>query len=117
MSVSADLQAVDRLVDQLQDAAGDLVDQLDRPAGIVADQLVAAAQPVTPHDRGLLVQTVRASVVAGDPILVAGGTGVDYAGYVHARQPWLADTITRQTDEAVDTYTAYLADVVGTIEG
>lgn len=116
MSLTADLHEVDRLVGDLDDVAGRLVD-VDQPAGIIADDLVAAAQPVTPYDRGNLVKTVRATVVAGDVILVAGGTGVDYAGPVHARQPWLADTVTRQLDQAVDTLTDHLTDIVGTIEG
>lgn len=115
MTVSADTSDVDQLADQLVAVAGDLVDRVDQAAGVVADDLVAAAQPVTPRDRGNLVKTVRAAVVAGDVILVAGGAGVDYAGFVHARQPWLADTIQRQADQAVDTITTELTDLVGTI--
>lgn len=114
MSLSADLEGVDRLVDTLERAAGDLVDLDLRP---IAGDLVVAALPRTRVDRGWLRDTVRASVVDDAVVLEAGGGAVDYAGIVHAYDPWLSDTIAAQSDQVVDQVVDQVDNIIATIQG
>lgn len=114
MSLTADVEGVDRLADTLAAASAELLDLNLTPLGTA---LVDAALPRTPRRTGKLAQTVRASVVDQTVTLTAGAAGVDYATYVHAANPWLAKTITDQTDRAADLVTTQVVDVVGTIQG
>lgn len=115
MSLTASVEGVDRLVDTLDDAGRRLVDLA--PPDQAGDVLVAAAIPTTPRDKGLLVQTVQATVVDQDLILTAGGGVVDYAAIVHADRPWLADTIRDQADRITDLVLDDVVDITHTIQG
>lgn len=115
MSLSADVEGVDRLVGTLDAAAAALVDIDLHPIG---RDLVAAAIPRTRVRSGRLVDTVRAAIVDDTVVLEAGGIdGVDYAGYVHALDPWLAETVAAETDHVVDQVTDQVVDITDTITG
>jgi hypothetical protein len=115
VSLTASVEGADRLVATLDDAATALTGL--QPAPQAADVLVATAVPITPRDKGDLVQTVAATVVDQDLVLTAGGGVVDYAAIVHATRPWLADTIRDRTDQVIDTVDNQVTDIVTTIEG
>ena len=114
MSIAASVEGVDRLVDTLE-AAADAVAVLDLDP--IAADLEVAALPRTRVDRGWLRDTVRASVVDDAVILEAGGGPVDYAGIVHAYDPWLTETLTAQTDRVVDLVVVEVVDAVDLIQG
>lgn len=114
MSITADLEGVDRLVATLEAAADDLVSLDLQP---IAVDLQAAAVPRTRVRSGRLRDTVRASVVDDDVILEAGSPDVDYAGIVHAYDPWLADTVLAEETQVVDLLEQQVDDIVSTIEG
>jgi hypothetical protein len=114
VSVTASVEGVDRLVGTLEAAAGDLVDLDLSP---VAVDLAAAAVPRTRVDRGWLRDTVRASVVDDAVVLEAGGGPVDYAGIVHAYDPWLAETITAEETRVVDQVTDQVVDIIESVQG
>lgn len=115
MSLTASVEGVDRLVGTLDDAAGLLVDLAPPPQA--GDVLVAAARPRTPYDRGFLVDTVQAGVVDQAVVLSAGTRDVYYAAIVHARRPWLADTIADQADTITQLVVDQVDDVIDTITG
>jgi hypothetical protein len=112
MSIVATFEGVDRLVDTLEAAADALVDLDLNPLAV---DLETAALPRTRVDRGWLRDTVRASVVDDAVILEAGGGAVDYAGIVHAYDPWLAEAI--EATPVVDQVTDQVVDIVETIHG
>lgn len=68
-------------------------------------------------DRGWLRDTVRASVVDDAVVLEAGGGPVDYAGFVHAYDPWLSETLTATETTVVDQVTDQVDDIAATIHG
>ena len=114
MSLTASLEGVDRLVGTLE-AAADAVVSLDLDP--IATDLETAALPRTRVDRGWLRDTVRASVVDDSVVLEAGGGRVDYAGIVHAYDPWLAETVSTEASRVTDQVTDQVVDIVETIEG
>lgn len=112
MSVTATFEGVDRFVDTLEAAGRALVDlDLDPLAG----DLQTTAIPRTRVRSGRLRDTVRASVVDDDVILEAGGGDVDYAGIVHAYDPWLSESIA--ATPVVDLVVDQVAGIVSTIQG
>lgn len=112
MSLSASIEGVDQLVDTLEAAAAQLVDLDLHP---LAADLQSAAVPRTRVDRGWLRDTVRATVVDDGVILEAGSDRVDYAGIVHAYDPWLAETI--DAVPVVDQVVDQVVDITDTIHG
>ena len=115
MSLTASVEGVDRLAATLTDAASDLVRLAPSPQA--GDKLVSAALPRTPVRIGRLRRTVRAFVVDQQLVLTAGGGAVDYAAIIHARRPWLADTLAEQADEVVDTVADQVTHIIDTIQG
>lgn len=102
MSPPAEVEGLGQMLQTL-DAAADAIQDLDLDpvGGIVA----GAARKAAPRRTGALAATVQAQVVGGIVHVTAGGPGVDYARPVHARNPWIARTITEQQTELLDTLT------------
>lgn len=103
-----------RLGATLQDAAHDLAD-LDSTAGDRAGELLeTAAGQAAPRRTGKLAGDHHHVVIAGQ---VTVTNAADYAPIVHARNPWLARTLDRHTEEVLNLYAAAVADAVAQIEG
>lgn len=102
------------LVSSLDDAAGVLVDlaQVNRDAG--ADVIGAADIPVR---TGALAATARVEADAIGFALVAGSESVDYAGTVHARDPFFTDALTAHEAEVVDRYADHIDTTIDQIHG
>lgn len=113
MSLTASVEGVGRLVATLDDA-GRRLQQLAPPGG---DALVEAALPRTPRRTGRLAGTVRSFVVDQQLVLSAGGGEVYYAALVHARRPWLADTVRDQAETVTDLVVDQVNHIIDTIQG
>lgn len=96
---------VAQIVDALDDLRGVLVDLTpanEAAAAIVLPIAVAQAPRLT----GRLAASLR-SVVAADSYAIVSDER--YAPYVHARQPWIADTVTAAEADQVRALDAYIA--------
>lgn len=103
-----------RLASTLDDAAGVLVDlaQVNRDAGELA--IGAADIPVR---TGALKATARVEADAIGFALAAGSEAVDYAGTVHARDPFFTDALTAREGEVVDRYIDHIESTLDEIHG
>lgn len=109
----AELQGADQLVSTLRDAAQALQDL--SAAEHEAGQLLAqAGSAAAPRETGNLAAKHGYDVVAAQVSVTAA---TPYASRVHARQPWLADTLTARADEVADVYLAGVEDALAQVRG
>lgn len=111
MAGGTDLQGVDGLRASLETAATKLAGLAPPEAGQL---LLADATAASPRDTGVLAESHDLVVQAGSLTVVAAAP---YAAIVHARDPWLADTLTADQERVLDIYTDEVADIVDHIKG
>jgi hypothetical protein len=100
-----------RLIEALDSAATQLA-RLESPeAGQLLDTAATAAAP---RRTGFLADHHEVIVTAGR--LQVTNTA-PYAGYVHAKDPWLARTLEQHTADVLTAYADAAADVVTDIRG
>lgn len=109
----AQLEGTGRLIRSLEDAAADLA-QLDEAAREAGELAAGKGAADAPRQTGYLSSTVDYELVDTGFALVAAAP---YAAAVHARDPWLARTVTELEDRIVTTYADEVADVVAHIKG
>lgn len=97
----ASIDGADTLARSLRNAADDLGD-LTAPLRDIGGQVARTARAAAPVRTGYLRSTITAQ--AG-PTGVTITAGAPYAAYVHARNPFLADALDRESGDAVDTLT------------
>lgn len=111
----ADVEGVSRLVDTLDAAAGQLAElpALDEVGGLVA----GVAKADAPRRTGALADTVDYQVEGGIVHITAGGGGVDYAGAVHKRNPFIARAMQQQEAEILQQLTEDAERVLSQVHG
>lgn len=107
------LEGGTRLGATLHDAARDLADLAD--AGDDAGRLLEqAAEQAAPRDTGELAGDHHHVVVAGQLTVTNSAA---YAARVHARNPWLAQTLDQRQTEVLNLYADAVANAVAQIKG
>jgi hypothetical protein len=111
--MGAQVDGVDRFRSTLATAGEQLTGLVD--AHTEAGRLLAqAAASRSPHRTGRLSESHGFTVEhAGFTVTAAA----PYAGFVHARNPWLARELDADTQTIIDIYAAHVADVVDHITG
>lgn len=113
MPTGAQLRGADTLVRTLDDAAGRLEQLTD--AEHAAGQLIAeTGSRSAPRDTGRMAAAHGYTVVEAT-VTVAVAT--PYAVIVHARRPWLTDTVAAQTDRIADLYLEDVDDALDHVKG
>jgi hypothetical protein len=113
MAADASLRGADNLVRTLHDAARQLEDLTD--AEKTAGQLLAqAGSKAAPRQSGRLAAAHGYTIVAAVLTVVAA---TPYAAIVHARKPWLTDTVVDHDDQVADIYLASVTDALATVKG
>lgn len=105
------ITGLDSLVDGLGAAAHELADLPDahREAGQL---LTARAQTAAPRRTGVLAASHGPTVTADQVTVTAAAP---YAAYVHARNPWLTETLNATTDDLLTIYATAVSEVVAHI--
>lgn len=114
MSASASAPGAQRLASTLNEAAAALLD-LDQVNEDAADDVLGFVRP--PVRTGRLADTVRAEYDALGFTLTAGGPGAPYAPYVHARNPFLDQTLDERRPAVVEHYVDHVHAAVDLIQG
>lgn len=97
-----------------RDALTDLTD----PGRDLGNVLVADAVTHAPRLTGALAETVTATPGPDGVTLTAGSPRVHYARIVHARTPWLAQTIIRAQNTALTTLAGHIqTDILTKVKG
>ena len=105
------IEGITDLVSSLDDAARAL--EANQAAHDAAGRLlVAKAEPRTPRRTGTLAAGVRYDAADGVTVLA---DDVRYAPFVHAAQPWLAETIDDQVTPVVEIFRDEVEQIVHTI--
>lgn len=105
------MKGLDSLVDGLDAAAHELADLPDAHRE-VGQLLTSRAQTASPRRTGVLAAS-HGATVQDDAVLVTATA--PYAGFVHARNPWLADTLQTSTEELLTIYATTVSEVVAHI--
>lgn len=114
MTLSADVDGLDRLTRSVDAAADDLVD-LDQVNADAAAQVVRAVE--APRVTGTLADTVTATVDRDGWTVTAGGKRAPYVAIVHARNPFLTRAMQAREEAVIDAYRDHVTDTVNTIQG
>jgi hypothetical protein len=113
MDAAVTVQGEERLVATLRDAGRDLAD-LSGAHAQVAARLVATAQGLVPVRTGTLRASLWGTATADTATVAARAP---YAGFVHARTPFLTMAVVQDEPAIVDTYAAAVDDVLATVKG
>ena len=109
---SLEYGGVDAFAERVEDigvALGDLTGPSRDAAALALGDVRA------PVRTGALAKTVRAEPTALGFTLSAGGPSAPYAGPVHARHPFLTDTLSARETDIVDVYADYVDQTITTI--
>lgn len=111
--IGSELQGADQLVRTLADAAEQL-QNLDTAQQTAGRLLTETASSASPRRTGQLAEAHAYDVVDTRVIVTAA---TPYAERVHARKPWLADTLTAKVDEVTTIYADAVTDALATVKG
>lgn len=105
-------QGFDVLADSLRDVVPQIVNpEAHAEAGAL---LLDRAHPVTPRRTGALDNSQHVTVTETGATLTAS---TPYAGFVHAREPWLSDTAAAASDDVLQVYARHADEALNTIKG
>ncbi len=113
MSITARVDGADELAQSTR-AAARALDDLDGPLDVVGDQIADTARGLAPVRTGRLRRSI--TVTPGNNAVTVTA-GAPYASFVEARNPFLSDALERRSDDAVNTITNAVEDILDTIEG
>lgn len=113
MAAGKGVQGIEALNASLDAAAHEVASLLDahRDAGHL---LQSGAESDAPRRTGALAADHHSIVVAGHVEVV---NAKSYARPVHARRPWLANTLNQLHDQLLDIYSQAIAKAVGQVHG
>lgn len=109
----AELQGADQLASTLREAA-DALQDLSAAEHEAGQLLAQAGSAAAPRETGNLAEKHGYDVVAAQVVVTAA---TPYAAIVHARKPWLSDTLAARADEIADMYLAGVEDALAQVRG
>lgn len=110
--MGAETRGIDDLRASLDSAARALA--TDLPPVEVGQQLVSRGAAAAPRETGTLANSHQLVITAGRLTVIAAAP---HAAIVHAKQPWLDETLTAETDQIIDAAAEKVAVAVAQIQG